>query len=61
MSKMKGSRNFLGEESKQSKLRRGVTNHPDPLAGKGSTSDKVKASRKKKKTRMEEILKAMGI
>lgn len=53
----KGAVNIHGVESEQSKVRRGLINRPDPLAGKGSISAKVKAARKRKK----EILKALGV
>jgi len=57
----KGARNISGQESEQSKVRRGVKNRPDVLVGKGSTSDTVKKERQKRKKRLSEINKELGL
>lgn len=48
-----GARNIYGEESEQSKERRGLKSKADPLAGEGSLSAKLKAGRKRKRRLLE--------
>jgi len=45
----RGARNIRGEESEQSKIRRGLKSHADPVAGEGSLTDRLKKERKRKR------------
>ena len=50
----KGALNIYGEESEQSKKRRGVKRKAD-IGDPGSTAGKLEAARKKKRKRLKEI------
>ena len=49
----KGARNIYGEESEQSKERRGIKSKADPLAGTDSLADRLKEERKRKRKLLE--------
>lgn len=52
-----GARNVHGEESEQSKARRGGTRAAESLVEEGSIADKLAAERKRKKEHLKKITK----
>ena len=58
---MAGAKNIYGEESEQSKERRGAVHKADVLAEKGSVAGKLKENRKYKQTCLDQIMAEAGM